>query len=210
MALCAKDYQALSDEDLCRLIAQGDLQGEEVLAGRYSRLVRICARPYFLAGGDSEDLIQEGMLGLLSAVRSFDSDRDTAFRAYAEVCIRHRLISAVKAALGDKHAPLNNCISFETPLFDGDCILGLSGGDPIQRSPEEELLDREALQERTDLLQGQLSGFEALVLKLYLNGLSYAEIAADVDRPTKAVDNAVQRVRKKLSRQLSSGEFSKG
>lgn len=201
--------QSQSDEELCGLVAGGDLRGEEILAGRYGRLVRMCARPYFLAGGDSEDLIQEGMLGLLSAVRSYDPDRETTFRAYAEVCIRRRLISAVKAARGDKHAPLNNSVSFETPLFDGDCVHGLSVGDPIQRSPEEELLDRETLQERTDQLHGQLSGFEAEILRLYLNGLSYAEIAAEVDRSTKAVDNAVQRVRKKLSRQLSSGEFSK-
>ena len=200
----------ISDETLCSAAARGDLASEDLLVRRYSRLVRICARPLFLAGGDSEDLIQEGMLGLLSAVREYDPEHGASFRAFAELCIRRRLLSAVKAARGGKHAPLNNSISFEAPLFDGSHLLGLSGGTPTLRDPEELILAREALEERTDRLHGQLSDFESKVLSLYLDGLSYSEIAAKVDRSTKAVDNAVQRVRKKLWRQISSGDFSSG
>ena len=199
-----------TDEALCAMASAGNRVAEEHLVIRYSRLVRICARPYFLAGGDSEDLIQEGMLGLLSAIREYVPGRDASFRTYAEVCIKRRLISAIRAAVRDKHAPLNNSVSFETPLFDGNTEHCLLSSDHTLRDPEELILDREALQERTDRLNGQLSGFEAKVLGLYLNGLSYSEIAVEVDRSTKAVDNAVQRVRKKLARQLSSGEFSKG
>ena len=100
-------YPAPADEVLCDRAAQGDPAAEEELAGRYARLVRVCARPLFLAGGDSEDLIQEGMVGLLTAIRTFSRKRDTAFRTYAEICIRSRLHSAIRAAQRDKHSPLN-------------------------------------------------------------------------------------------------------
>ena len=108
-----------SDEELCLRVAGGDPQAETELVCRYGWLVRACARPLFLAGGDSEDLIQEGMLGLLTAIRGFDSERDAAFRTFAEVCVRSRLLTAVRAAQGGKHAPLNHSISYEPPLFDG-------------------------------------------------------------------------------------------
>lgn len=112
--------QELTDETLCRLAASGDRVAEERLVMRYNRLVRMCARPYFLAGGDSEDLIQEGMVGLLAAIREYDSSKAAVFRTYAEVCIKNRLFSVIKAAARDKHTPLNNSVSFETPLFSGN------------------------------------------------------------------------------------------
>ena len=112
--------QKLTDETLCRLAASGDRVAEERLVMRYNRLVRMCARPYFLAGGDSEDLIQEGMVGLLAAIREYDSSKAAVFRTYAEVCIKNRLFSVIKAAARDKHTPLNNSVSFETPLFSGN------------------------------------------------------------------------------------------
>ena len=146
--------QELTDETLCRLAASGDRVAEERLVMRYNRLVRMCARPYFLAGGDSEDLIQEGMVGLLAAIREYDSSKAAVFRTYAEVCIKNRL------------------------------------------------------RERMEALMGQLSGFEASVLRLYLNGLSYSEIAAEVNKSPKSVDNAVQRIRRKLAQQSSSGDVS--
>ncbi|MFQ7854052.1 MAG: sigma-70 family RNA polymerase sigma factor [Flavonifractor plautii] len=111
--------QELTDETLCRLAASGDRVAEERLVMRYNRLVRMCARPYFLAGGDSEDLIQEGMVGLLAAIREYDSSKAAVFRTYAEVCIKNRLFSVIKAAARDKHTPLNNSVSFETPLLAG-------------------------------------------------------------------------------------------
>ena len=114
-----ESYPQHSDEALCAQAAAGDRRAEESLVVRYNRLVRMCARPYFLAGGDSEDLIQEGMVGLLGAIREYDPGKAASFRTYAEICVKNRLFSAVKAAARDKHTPLNNSVSFETPLFSG-------------------------------------------------------------------------------------------
>ena len=189
-------FQSLSDEELCQQISNGCREAEDELVLRYGRLVRACARPLFLAGGDSEDLIQEGMLGLLTAIRGFDLRRDTAFRAYAEICIRSRLITAVRAAQGGKHSPLNHSISFEPPLFDGTNAQLFSSVE----SPEDVIIGREELKERLDALKGQLSELEANILPLYLNGLSCGEIAKQVDRSQKSVDNAIQRIRRKMAR----------
>ena len=200
-----------ADEALCSLAASGDRIAEEALVMRYHRLVRICARPYFLAGGDSEDLIQEGMVGLLAAIREYDSGKAASFRTFAEVCIKNRLISVIKAAARDKHIPLNNSVSFGNPLFSGNGDpLAFGASDGPETDPEEILLSRESFRERLEALMGQLSGFEASVLRLYLNGLSYSEIAAEVNKSPKSVDNAVQRIRHKLAQQSSSGDISKG
>lgn len=199
-----------ADEALCALAAAGDRLAEEQLVIRYNRLVRMCARPYFLAGGDSEDLIQEGMVGLLTAIREYNPSKAAGFRTYAEVCIRNRLLSAVKAAARDKHTPLNNSVSFETPLFreNGDRFAYHAPGRQLE-DPEEIFLSRESFRERMEALMGQLSGFEANVLRLYLNGLSYSEIAAEVNKSPKSVDNAVQRIRRKLAQHSSSGDISR-
>ena len=194
---------------MCVLSASGDRIAEESLVMRYNRLVRICARPFFLVGGDAEDLIQEGMLGLLAAIREFNPGKQTAFRTFAETCIRNRIISAIKMASRDKHTPLNSYLSFETSFFDGktDCYLfGVS--DMRQNNPEDVFIDRESMNERIETLKSQLSGFEARILGLYLRGLSYSEIAQEVDRPLKSVDNAVQRIRRKVAQHIQSGEFS--
>lgn len=200
-------FQGRSDESLCALAASGDRVAEECLAARYSRVVRVCARPYFLAGGDSEDLIQEGMIGLLSAIRGYEPGKETSFRTYAEVCIRNRLRSAIKAAARDKHTPLNQSVSLGTPLFDGNPE---SYGTDHQRveNPEDVVIDREERQNRMDALLGRLSGFEKTVIGLYLDGLSYGEIAAQVGKPLKSVDNAVQRIRRKVAPFFSSGDLS--
>lgn len=195
------DFVSCSDERLCALVAQGDARGEEELVSRYTRLVRICARPLFLAGGDSEDLIQEGMVGLLHAVRSYDPARQAQFRTYAEVCIRSRLLSAVRAAGRDKHSPLNHYVSLEAPLF--DTVMSAQGDNP-----EDLLIDREIRNQRLSALMDQLSGFEAKILRLYLSGLSYGAIALQIGRTEKSVDNAIQRIRRKLARQLTSGDIS--
>lgn len=202
-------WEQHSDEDLCAFAKRGDRNAEETLVVRYTRTVRVCARPYFLAGGDSEDLIQEGMVGLLHAIREYDPDREASFRHYAQVCIQNRLISAIKAAARDKHTPLNNYVSFETPLFDGFTIHDTCGIDHRRlENPEDTLIGREEVRERMNVLQDRLSGFEARILRLYLSGLSYSEIAAEVKRSPKSVDNAVQRIRRKLARHFSSGDVS--
>ena len=207
------DYLSLhdctaSDEVLCVKAAAGDRIAEEELVMRYNRLVRVCARPFFLAGGDSEDLIQEGMLGLLSAIRSFQPDKAASFRTFAEICIKSRLVSAVRAASSGKHSPLNSYISFETPSFDD--LSPLTAVGLMQKNPEDVFISREELREHLDTAKDHLSGFEAKVLSYYLEGLSYQEIATQVKRSPKSVDNAVQRIRRKLAQHFSSGEFSEG
>ena len=193
-----------SDEALCLGVAQGNPGAETELVRRYGWLVRACARPLFLAGGDSEDLIQEGFLGLLTAIRSFAPERDAAFRTFAEICIRSRLHTAVRAAQGGKHAPLNHSVSYEPPLFDGTNAYLFSSAE----SPEDVVIGREELRERLEALKGRLSKFEAQILPPYLNGLSCGEIAQRVGRSQKSVDNAIQRIRRKTALQISSGVSS--
>ena len=198
-----------SDECLCVRSKSGDRSAAEELVLRYNRVVRVCARPYFLAGGDSEDLIQEGMLGLWNAIREYDPRREVSFRTYAETCIRNRLRSAIKAAARDKHSPLNNSVSFETPLFDGFAVHDICGREyRCLENPEDTLIGQEEVRERMNVLKGQLSGFEAKILGLYLEGLSYSEIAAEVKRSPNSVDNAVQRIRRKVAQHFSSGDVS--
>lgn len=186
MELTIKDKAQYSDETLCTLAASGDRIAEEVLVMRYNRLVRICSRPFFLAGGDSEDLIQEAMFGLLKAIREFDPTRDVSFHTFAEVCIRNRIRSAVSAAGGGKHAPLNNSVPMEPSLLD------------VSLGPEDSLILREEDDERLQQLNTRLSPLERQILELFLTGLSYREIGEKVGRSAKSVDNAVQRIRRKV------------
>ncbi len=179
-----------SDEELCRLTASGNRDAEEALVKRYLRMVRMCARPYFLAGGDSEDLIQEATFGLLKAIREFEPGHDATFKTFAEVCIRNRIRSAVATASRSKHAPLNNSIPFESPM------LG-SGA-----SPEELYISREEEAERLTMLAQKLSPLERSIMALFLHGLSYREISEQVGRPAKSVDNAIQRIRRKVAGDL--------
>lgn len=198
-------FSQQSDEILCALVASGDREAEECLAARYSRLVRICARPYFLAGGDSEDLIQEGMIGLLSAIRGFRREKEAVFRTYAEVCIRNRVCSAVKTAARGKHSPLNQSVSIDSPQF-GDAPDHISPSS--MSDPEDALISREDRENQMNALHSRLSDFEKTVLELYLNGLSCREIARQTGKPLKSVDNAVQRIRRKAAPFLTSGDFS--
>jgi RNA polymerase sporulation-specific sigma factor len=196
-----------SDEVLCTMAASGSRDAEEILATRYSRLVRTCARPFFLIGGDSEDLTQEGMLGLIKAVREYDASKEASFRTFAEICIRNRLYSVLRAAARDKHVPLNQSVSMDTPFFDSNSYT--SGTSNLaQRNPEESLIDREHTAALLSGVRKQLSEFEAKILGYYLDGLSCREIAETVGKPPKSVDNAVQRIRRKVARQLLSGDFS--
>ena len=175
---------------------------------RYNRLVRTCARPFFLAGGDSEDLTQEGMVGLIKAVREYDGSKETTFRTFAEVCIRNRLYSVLRAAAREKHQALNQSVSLDTPEFDSHSYT--SGTSHLaQRNPEDHLIDREHTAALLTGVRKQLSEFEAKILGYYLDGLSCREIAETVGKPPKSVDNAVQRIRRKVAQQLLSGEFSK-
>ena len=195
------------DEALCALAAAGNREAEEVLVTRYNRLVRTCARPFFLIGGDSEDLTQEGMVGLIKAVREYDAAKEASFRTFAEICIRSRLYSVLRAAARDKHSPLNQSVPLDTPFLDSNSYT--SGTSHLaQRNPEDFLIDREHTAALLAGVRKQLSEFEAKILGYYLDGLSCREIAETVGKAPKSVDNAVQRIRRKVARQLQSGDLS--
>ena len=188
----------MTDELLCKLASSGDRSAEETLVLRYMRFARACSRPYFLIGGDSEDLLQEAMFGLLKAIREFDEEREASFRTFAEICVKNRIRSAVTAAARDKHAPLN----FSVPMEEQPSL----EQDPMS-DPEEQLINREEESERLNALYKTLSPLEQRILSLYLHGFSYREIGEQVGRTDKSVDNAVQRIRRKVAEHL--GVFSK-
>lgn len=201
-------YTNLTDNELLSMADSGDKIAEDQLALRYTRLVKICSRPYFLVGGDGEDLIQEGMLGLLSAIREFDISMNTSFKTYAEVCVKRRIYSAIKGASRKKHEPLNDMVSFEDVLSDESISSAVSYGEAYRRSPEEQVLARESVGEIIQTYSRCLSKFEVEILNLYLSGLSYSEIAELCGKTDKSVDNAVQRIRRKLARNLYLSDIS--
>ena len=203
-----EDYSILQDELLQAKAASGDRHAEEQLSMRYSRLVKACARPYFLAGGDSEDLTQEGMLGLLSAIREYDSAMNTSFRTYAEICIKRRLITAIKTASRKKHTPLNEGVSLDEVLSEENTARSAQFSKAFRRIPEEQVLARERADEIIHTYSRWLSKFESQVMDLYLEGLSYQEISDRIGRSQKSIDNAVQRIRRKLARYLNFGDIS--
>ena len=202
-----RDLSLLSDNDLQQLSAEGDRLAEEALASRYMQLVRACARPLFLAGGDSEDLSQEGRFGLLAAIRAFDPCQGVSFRSFAEHCIKMRLYSAVKTASRRKHLPLNDSMPLEQLSDDPSSQLS-AAPEMFRRSPEDLVLARESKEELKDLFARCLSKMEKQVLDLFLDGLSYRDIAHVLEKDEKAVDNAVQRIRRKLARSLNPGDIS--
>ncbi len=207
--MCAMfDYANLNDTELQRLGAAGDRLAEEALAERYTRLVRACARPLFLAGGDSEDLIQEGMFGLLSAIRNYNGEAGASFQSFAAHCIKMRLFSAVKSASRLKHFPLNDGMSIEQLSEDPSARLSATP-ELFGRSPEELVLARESKEELYTVFSQCLSKFEIKVLDLYLEGLSYHDIGLRLSRDDKSIDNAVQRIRRKLARNPNLGDISR-
>lgn len=197
------ELEQMSDEALCTALQNGTSAAGDILAHRYRKLVRCCAHPYFLAGGDSEDLLQEGMFGLIKAMREFRADREASFQTFAEVCIRSRLCSVIRASRAGKHSPLNESVPLNAFLLDAQPQYS-------QIDPEDLLIDREKAAALLNQVRSQLSELEVRVLDLYLDGCSCGEIAATVGKSYKSVDNAVQRIRRKIGRQISSGEISNG
>lgn len=197
------ELEQMSDEALCTALQNGTSAAGDILAHRYRKLVRCCAHPYFLAGGDSEDLLQEGMFGLIKAMREFRADREASFQTFAEVCIRSRLCSVIRASRAGKHSPLNESVPLNAFLLDAQPQYS-------QLDPEDLLINREKAAALLNQVRSQLSELEVRVLDLYLDGCSCGEIAATVGKSYKSVDNAVQRIRRKIGRQISSGEISNG
>ena len=197
------ELEQMSDEALCTALQNGTSAAGDILAHRYRKLVRCCAHPYFLAGGDSVDLLQEGMFGHIKAMREFRADREASFQTFAEVCIRSRLCSVIRASRAGKHSPLNESAPLNAFLLDAQPQYS-------QLDPEDLLIDREKAAALLNQVRSQLSELEVRVLDLYLDGCSCGEIAATVGKSYKSVDNAVQRIRRKIGRQISSGEISNG
>ena len=202
------DYATLLDSSLQAMASAGDRSAEEILSERYMRLVRVCARPLFLAGGSSEDLIQEGMIGLLSAIRQYDPQGGSSFHSFAERCIRSRLLSAIKSASRKKHLPLNDGLSLEQLSEESGSQLSATP-EVFRQDPENLVLARESKDELYAVFSRCLSKMESRVLAFYLDGLSYREIGARLGKDEKAIDNAVQRIRRKLARNLNPGDISR-
>lgn len=181
----------------------GDEECTEELIRRYSRLVRMCARSYFLSGGETEDLIQEGMFGLLTAFRTYEPDRGASLSTYAERCVRNRMMDAVKAANRRKNETLNTSLS-----IDGESFLSETAHLPVQKGPEELLIEEESAERILRGLRSRLTPLEDATLIGYLQGSSYAEIADRVGRPVKSVDNTVRRIRQKLLKMIQNGDYS--
>ena len=203
-----KNYEALSDEDLLSLHRAGDARAEEALYARYKQIVRCKARTYFLIGADREDIIQEGMIGLYKAVVDYQFDKNTSFRSFAELCITRQIISAIKAATRKKHVPLNTYISFNRPAYESENerpLIDVLTSTRIS-DPEEVLIGRENYAAVADSIEHSLSRLERDTLGLYLYGYSYQQIADHLQVTSKSVDNAIQRVKKKLEARLKEME----
>ena len=199
-----KNYEALSDEDLLSLHRAGDARAEEALYARYKQIVRSKARTYFLIGADREDIIQEGMIGLYKAVVDYQFDKNASFRSFAELCITRQIISAIKAATRKKHVPLNTYISFNRPAYESENerpLIDVLTSTRIS-DPEEVLIGRENYAAVADSIEHSLSRLERDTLGLYLYGYSYQQIADHLQVTSKSVDNAIQRVKKKLEARL--------
>jgi RNA polymerase sporulation-specific sigma factor len=197
----------VDDGYLIALAKQGDATAYDRIVRRYYGFVRLKASSYFLAGGDSDDLIQEGLVGLYKAVRDYRTDRESSFRNFAELCITRQIITAVKTATRNKHTPLNQYVSFSaTPASaqDGDPTLDeIIPGSPIH-DPVNQVISLEELRSLVSCLSTALSDLESRVLSLYLDGRSYEEVAERLGCDTKTVDNALQRVKRKVGTHLGS------
>ncbi len=193
------DYAALSEEKLIALVQDGDNEAGSELSRRYRPLIKKCTRPYFLVGGDEEDLIQEGMMGLISSMQTYSAGRQCSFRSYAELCIKRRILSAIKAANRCKHFPLNSGLSLDDLYAEDDDAGVMITDERYNLTPEQLIIREEELNDFRTLCASLLSALEKKVLDLYLEGLSYEEIARGVERNVRSVDAALQRIKKKLA-----------
>jgi len=195
-----------TDEEVVELARQGDNDAQEYLIGKYKNFVRAKARSYFLIGADKEDIIQEGMIGLYKAIRDYRPDKLSSFRAFAELCITRQIITAIKTATRQKHIPLNSYISLNKPIYDEDSdrtLLDVISGTRVT-DPEELVISQEDFDDIEAKLGEILSSLEWNVLMYYLEGKSYQDIAEGLDRHVKSIDNALQRVKRKLERYLQT------
>lgn len=203
-------YDEMLDETIVEAAREGDDSAQEYLINKYKNFVRAKARSYFLIGADREDIIQEGMIGLYKAIRDFRNDKLASFRAFAELCITRQIITAIKTATRQKHIPLNSYVSLNKPIYDEESdrtLLDVLSGTKVS-DPEELVISREEFVDIEHKMGEFLSDLEWKVLMSYLEGRSYQEIAKDLRRHVKSIDNALQRVKRKLERYLEKREDS--
>jgi len=200
-----KDYYQMIDEEIVLVAKDGDSDALEYLINKYKGFVKSKAKSYFLIGADKEDIYQEGMIGLYKAIRDFKPHKLASFKAFAEICITRQIITAIKTATRQKHIPLNTYISLNKPVYDEesdrtlmDMLTTLKVSDP-----EELMISREEIQRIEKQIECVLSALEIEVLNSYLEGKSYQEIACDLERGPKSIDNALQRVKRKLEKSLN-------
>jgi len=198
----------MDDEALIEAARNNDETALELLIDRYKSFVKAKARTYFLIGADREDIIQEGMIGLYKAIRDFKGDKLSSFRAFAELCITRQIITAIKTATRQKHLPLNSYVSLNKPVYDEDSertLIDIISKDAVT-DPEELMINREDVKGIEKKMNEVLSALEMEVLSLYLQGRSYHEIATMLDRHVKSIDNALQRVKRKLEKYLEENK----
>ena len=200
----AVSLEFMPEEDIVESAKQGSTYALEYLMNKYRSFVRAKAKSYFLVGADRDDITQEGMIGLYKAIRDFRSDKLSSFRAFAELCITRQIITAIKTATRQKHIPLNSYVSLNKPIYDEESdrtLLDVLSGSKIT-DPEELMIHQEEFRDIESRMGELLSGLECQVLRYYLDGKSYQEIAEDLDRHVKSIDNALQRVKRKVERYL--------
>ena len=199
-----ESYDSMLDEEIVLSARDGNSTSLEYIINKYKNFVRAKARSYFLIGADKEDIVQEGMIGLYKAIRDFRNDKLSSFRAFAELCITRQIITAIKTATRQKHIPLNSYVSLNKPIYDEESdrtLLDILTATKIT-DPEELIISREELVSIESKIGEILSELELEVLMSYLQGKSYQEIACDLDRHVKSIDNALQRVKRKLEKYL--------
>lgn len=202
------NYEILTDIELVKLAQSGDDAAVDTLVERYKNFVRGKSRTYFLIGADKEDVIQEGMIGLYKAIRDFDDTKQAQFHSFAELCVTRQIITAIKSATRQKHIPLNTYVSLSRPVYEDESektLLDLISMEYIM-DPEQILINQESLGITEQRINDSLSKFERSVLELYINGKTYHEIAIILDKEAKSIDNAIQRVKRKISKRLKNAK----
>lgn len=205
----ASNYSQEPDEEIVKKAKGGEEFATEFLINKYRNFVRVKAKSYFLIGADKEDIIQEGMIGLYKAIRDFRSDKLSSFKAFAELCITRQIITAIKTATRQKHIPLNSYISLNKPIYDDDSdrtMLDILSGTKVT-DPEEVFISHELSDDLRERIQENLSELESQVLLSYLEGKSYQEMAKELNRHVKSIDNALQRVKRKIEKTLGEKNF---
>jgi len=198
-------FKEMLDEEIVAEAKKGNVRAQEYLINKYEGFVKAKAKSYFLIGADREDIYQEGMIGLYKAIRDFKADKLSSFKAFAELCVTRQIITAIKTATRQKHIPLNTYISLNKPIYDEESDRTLMDilSEAKVADPEELIISREEMVYIQNEMEEVLSALEMEVLMSYIDGKSYQEIACDLDRHAKSIDNALQRVKRKLEKCLN-------